>query len=160
MTISHLTPKLPASLTSHFVPFSGSEDFRLHFKGPGSPLPGFQDTVNIHLDKFQTALLISLFQGNVNHFRKWEESVFVNDSGRESLCLRQSTRQDERTSAAGGPGAEGDAQGCSRRGTGYHTSKTGSRSPHFSFIQLPPQTLLLVFKECHCHLLIKENSQT
>ena len=160
MTISHLTPKLPASLTSHFVPFSGSEDFHLHFKGPGSPLPGFQDTVNIHLDKFQTALLISLFQGNVNHFRKREESVFVNDSGRESLCLRQSTRQDERTSAAGGPGAEGDAQGCSRRGTGYHTSKTGSRSPHLSFIQLPPQTLLLVFKECHCHLLIKENSQT
>lgn len=103
MTNSHLTPKLPASLTSHFVPFSGSEDFRLHFRGPSSPLPGFQDTVNIHLDKFQTALLISLFQGNINHFRKWEESVFVNDSGRENLCHRQSTRQDERTSAAGGP---------------------------------------------------------
>lgn len=128
MTISHLTPKLPASLTSHFVPFSGSEDFRLHFKGPGSPLPGFQDTVNIHLDKFQTALLSSLFQGNVNHFRKREESVFVNDSGREGLCHRQSTRQDERTSATGGPGVEGDAQGCNRRGTGYHTSKTLSVS--------------------------------
>lgn len=160
MTISHLTPKLPASLISHFVPFSGSEDFHLHFKGPGSPLPGFQDTVNIHLDKFQTALLISLFQGNINHFRKWEESVFVNDSERESLCHRQSTRQDERTPAAGGPDVEGDAQGCSGRGTRYHTSKTGSPSPHFSFTQLPPQTLFLVFKGRHCHLLIKENLQT
>lgn len=160
MTISHLTPKLPASLISHFVPFSGSEDFHLHFKGPGSPLPGFQDAVNIHLDKFQTALLISLFQGNINHFRKWEESVFVNDSERESLCHRQSTRQDERTSAAGGPDVEGDAQGCSGRGTRYHTSKTGSPSPHFSFTQPPPQTLFLVFKERHCHLLIKENLQT